>query len=391
MDDTMSDEQRQQQMLNEMSEAMNRAAFGLQQQQQQQPEKSDNDDENNNNNNTTSSGNMSPSSMLAQVFNKSTMAAMGLDPNANINNNAALAALAASFASQFNQTNAINSSTSTINNASSPSNLLGGGNKPKPPALARVSCHICRKELCNKYFLKSHLLNAHQITADDFLMNSLTDNTNMMSQMSESVSKKFNLLNGLKSNIYQNSQEQEQEQINENDDDDEIEEGQSLANGQQQQQNTADMIAAKQSIMSINALLNYNKIMNGDTSLQTSQTAAATAAAAALMAVSNGNGAELTTAGSSFGSACNMQPFLFECNDDAYSANFVPCMVYLPVKTKLNASSITIKVTLKPLDQTEQQIDSNNNNNNNNSENGSEHNEGVEDEENEEVDENSQS
>ena len=86
-----------------------------------------------------------------------------------------------------------------------------------------------------------------------------------------------------------------------------------------------------------------------------------------------------------------MQPFLFECNDDAYSANFVPCMVYLPVKTKLNASSITIKVTLKPLDQTEQQIDSNNNNNNNNSENGSEHNEGVEDEENEEVDENSQS
>ncbi len=377
----MSDEQRQQQMLNEMSEAMNRAAFGL----QQQPEKSDNDDENNNN---ASSGNMSPSSMLAQVFNKSTMAAMGLDPNANINNNAALAALAASFASQFNQANAINS-TSTINNASSPSNLLGGGNKPKPPALARVSCHICRKELCNKYFLKSHLLNAHQITADDFLMNSLTDNTNMMSQMSENVNKKFNLLNGIKSNIYQNSQEQEQEQINENDDDDEIEEGQSLASGQQQQ-NTADMIAAKQSIMSINALLNYNKIMNGDTSLQTSQTAAATAAAAALMAVSNGDGAELTTAGSSFGSACNMQPFLFECNDDAYSANFVPCMVYLPVKTKLNASSISIKVTLKPLDQTEQQNDSNNNNNNN-SENGSEHNEGVEDEGNEEVDENSQS
>ena len=386
MDDTMSDEQRQQQMLNEMSEAMNRAAFGLQ--QQQQPEKSDNDDESNN----TSSGNMSPSSMLAQVFNKSTMAAMGLDPNANINNNAALAALAASFASQFNQANTINSSTSTINNASSPSNLLGGGNKPKPPALARVSCHICRKELCNKYFLKSHLLNAHQITADDFLMNSLTDNTNMMSQMSENVNKKFNLLNGIKSNIYQNSQEQEQEQINENEDDDEIEEGQSLASGQQQQQqqNTADMIAAKQSIMSINALLNYNKIMNGDTSLQTSQTAAATAAAAALMAVSNGNGAELTTAGSSFGSACNMQPFLFECNDDEYSANFVPCMVYLPVKTKLNASSITIKVTLKPLDQTEQPIDSNNNNNNN-SENGSEHKEGVEDEENEEFDENSQS
>jgi hypothetical protein len=81
-----------------------------------------------------------------------------------------------------------------------------------------------------------------------------------------------------------------------------------------------------------------------------------------------------------------MQPFLFECQDEQLSTNnFVPCMVYLPVKAKLN-SSVTIKVTLKPLDSSitpsspsssngstkKQPIVANNNNNSNISSNGEE-------------------
>jgi hypothetical protein len=45
----------------------------------------------------------------------------------------------------------------------------------------------------------------------------------------------------------------------------------------------------------------------------------------------------------------NMQPFLIEGHDDdLFQTNFVPCMVYLPVKSKLS-SSVSIKITLKPL------------------------------------------
>jgi len=50
-----------------------------------------------------------------------------------------------------------------------------------------------------------------------------------------------------------------------------------------------------------------------------------------------------------FGAGCNMQPFLFECKDESFVSNFVPCMVYLPVKSKLEMP-VNIKVTLKPLD-----------------------------------------
>ena len=184
------------------------------------------------------------------------------------------------------------------------------------------------------------------------------------------LNKKFNLFNS-------NNKPLKSDMDNENEDD-EIEEGQNVSGDQ-------EVIAAKQNLMSISALLNYNKILNGDTSLQTSQTAAAAAAAAALMASSsvNYNGQSHNENGennSSFGAACNMQPFLFECQEEAFSANFVPCMVYLPVKSKLSAA-ITVKVTLKPLDQ----ATSVSSNAENNVSNGSEE---EDDEEEEEIEEN---
>ena len=103
----------------------------------------------------------SPNSTLAQMFNKSTLAAMGLDQQ---NNAAALAATLATLSNYGGSMNPL------ANSGPLPGQTV---NKPKPPALARVSCQICRKELCNKYFLKSHLLNAHHITADDLYMNNL--------------------------------------------------------------------------------------------------------------------------------------------------------------------------------------------------------------------------
>ena len=300
----------------------------------------------------------SPNSALAQIFNKSTLAAMGIDPNTNA---AALAALAASLNYSQGLNNSNNNNLSSNNQSS----------KPKPPALARVSCQICRKELCNKYFLKSHLLNAHHINADEFFMNSLNDlpQQQQSEKLFSELNKKFNIFNN-NANESTNQQSQRQTQSptasmrstssvynangnsnkvkvstktnGSNHTDNEIEEGQQVDEDNQQnnsdeedEQNNANNAAAAMlaNHMSFNALLNYNKIMN----------------------TNNNNGVTNPLIGSgnpidNNNSSCNnMQPFLFECQDESFNSNFVPCMVYLPVKSKLD-SSITLKVTLKPLD-----------------------------------------
>ena len=308
----------------------------------------------------------SPNSALAQMFNKSTLAAMGFDQQ----NNAA--ALAATLATLSNYSQSLNMNTS-----------MGQSAKPRPPALARVSCQICRKELCNKYFLKSHLLNAHHITADDLYMNNLLESSPQQQQNGErllkselfELNKKFNVFN--KGGEQQPQQQQQQRSMqsptasmrsssssytgNNNTanlnvqklkrtKEEELEEGQQIDEEQQQMNRDSDdeepnetaMNAAKQNLISLNALLNYNKMINnsGDNSSQN-------AAAALMQAV---NGSEDSPADSSaFGSSCSMQPFLFECKEESFISNFVPCMVYLPVKSKLGAA-VTIKVTLKPLD-----------------------------------------
>ena len=35
--------------------------------------------------------------------------------------------------------------------------------------IPRVNCHICKKEVCNKYFLKQHVQHRHKITFGDYL------------------------------------------------------------------------------------------------------------------------------------------------------------------------------------------------------------------------------
>jgi hypothetical protein len=228
--------------------------------------------------------------------------------------------------------------------------------RPRPPALARVSCQICRKELCNKYFLKSHLLNAHHITADDFMMNqmlnaSANENNEQMQQQQQATtstgdkksladqfdSKKLNSYNNNNNNngtdtSPSNNASQMLKKLAKKSSDDSNDENENDANDEELEegQQMAAMMVAKQNLMSFNALLNYNKMLNpsGEASAESS----------------SAEGSNL------FGNNCNMQPFLFECQDDSeFNSNFVPCMVYLPVKSKLS-TSVTLRVALKPLD-----------------------------------------
>ncbi len=259
----------------------------------------------------------SPNKALAQLFNKSTLAAMGLDQQ---NNAAALAATLANL-SNYNPM-AMNGGNTGMGSH------LSSQQKPKPPALARVSCQICRKELCNKYFLKSHLLNAHHISADDLYMNNMLEQQQQsppsQNSQGEKLLKAFNMFNGeqqrqtespaasMRSNSsnYTGNSSSNKKILKQGSED--LEDG--------QQQNDEEETGKTQS--SFNALMNYaGSPKGGQDSLNTL----------------------------AFGAGCNMQPFLFECKDESFLSNFVPCMVYLPVKSKLEMP-VNIKVTLKPLD-----------------------------------------
>jgi hypothetical protein len=201
-------------------------------------------------------------------------------------------------------------------------------------------------------------------------MNSLNDVQPQQQQHQQQNDKLFNELNK-KFNIFNTNSEQRQtqspttsmrstssnyangihksKQTKSNDQDNDIEEGQQIDDDQQpnnhdsenededQMESSAnDAMLANQT--AFNALLNYNKLMNGNGELSLPGN---------LPLIGAGNPAS-AAANADFGS-CNMQPFLFECQDETFNSNFVPCMVYLPVKNKLG-SSITLKVTLKPLD-----------------------------------------
>lgn len=60
--------------------------------------------------------------------------------------------------------------------------------KTQSPAQTRVTCRICNKELCNKYFLRSHMMNVHNVFADDTSTTHHNSGTAGISQQQSSAS-----------------------------------------------------------------------------------------------------------------------------------------------------------------------------------------------------------
>lgn len=56
----------------------------------------------------------------------------------------------------------------TYTNANSNSHLDSLPKSPKVNAM-ETFCTICKKEVCNKYFLKTHLLNKHNVQIEDYM------------------------------------------------------------------------------------------------------------------------------------------------------------------------------------------------------------------------------
>jgi hypothetical protein len=199
--------------------------------------------------------------------------------------------------------------------------------KPRPPALARVICHICKKELCNKYFLRSHLQNAHNITVDEGFMpssqNTINDNGSDLERRDrrggkcDNGSSRYNDGDNNSDNMNNTTLDNSDNDENEIDIDSKHEQVTAISEYEEQ-------MSKLQTTLNKTALFNYSLLNSNLPFLNPPNSAA-------------------TSAGS------NMQPFLIEGHDDdLFQTNFVPCMVYLPVKSKLS-SSVSIKITLKPL------------------------------------------
>ena len=179
---------------------------------------------------------------------------------------------------------------------------------PLPTSYLKAYCELCNKELCNKYFLKSHMLNTHNINIDDNepQIDMETAAATAAAATVSSVNRRF---------VMQKKQ-------------------QKIKNTIEPQKNE---IETKYSTKTDNSVLldSPQKIFNElyrsclPSTIQT-QT----------------NGTEVQNS-----SKFDMQPFLIESQEKRFNENFVPCLVYLPVKNRIQ-STIQLQLQLKPLDQT---------------------------------------
>ncbi|CAF0847096.1 unnamed protein product [Didymodactylos carnosus] len=210
--------------------------------------------------------------------------------------------------------------------------------KSTPQVQLRVTCQVCKKELCNKYFLRAHMSNVHNISLDDLRLMSVSSSTSSSSTSNTSISKLSNTnhrksLSSSAQNISLTSiipqtttiivpptkpsiMKAEHSQslspatlkcelsVSDGDEDEQQQnqEGEKLTNGIHRKYSTE---------------VDFNQDEKG---LKTNTDL-----------------------------LLSMQPFLVESDDDLYKDLFVPCMVYLPVKSKLT-KPLQVSLKLKPVD-----------------------------------------
>jgi hypothetical protein len=198
--------------------------------------------------------------------------------------------------------------------------LTNGNNnvrlKQTPQVQLRVTCQVCKKELCNKYFLRAHMRNVHNISVDDLRLVQQQSLTSQLSPLSDQSSSKgtlslssnilsltstnptdINLISGLKHSS----------SLNDND-----------LNGHTTDSNDSESL--NHLLPSVTTTTTTNQLGTND---------------------NNNNNNQLLS----------MQPFLVESDDDLYKDLFVPCMVYLPCRHRVT-KPLEVSLRLKPVDNT---------------------------------------
>jgi hypothetical protein len=180
---------------------------------------------------------------------------------------------------------------------------LTNGNNPvrlkqTPQVQLRVTCQVCKKELCNKYFLRAHMRNVHNISVDDIRLIQPQQSTST-SQLSPNSDKQ---IFSLSSNILSPTSTIPTD---------------------------TNFNSRKHSLSNDNELNHFNgHITDSNESENISSSND-----------NNNNNNQLLS----------MQPFLVESDDDLYKDLFVPCMVYLPCRHRVT-KPLEISLRLKPVD-----------------------------------------
>ena len=250
-----------------------------------------------------------------------------------------------SSVSSSNNNNNVNSSTTPVNNANSASFSLA----------SRVTCVICNKDLCNKYFLRQHLINVHKtsieeynekfdiknrneseesLTVNDYATNNqMSPDNDVGGEITSSIEEESKIkLEKLKNNHLKflslvsesnKSLKRRKRQYSENS---------SVSS------RSSNSVFSKYSLGSTSSSsLASEKFYDKKNKINQKVEKNDKKMIATTTKITNDDILDV-----------DMQQFLLESSDDVFCSNFMPCMVYLPVKYKLN-ESVNINLTLKPI------------------------------------------
>ena len=180
---------------------------------------------------------------------------------------------------------------------------------PLPSSYLKAYCELCNKELCNKYFLKSHMLNAHNINIDN-------DNESQTDLEPASTAASFNR--------------------------------KSVLNKKQQKIKSVALESSSSPKNELETKYSTNKTdNNNNNNVLDSTQKMFNELYRSYLPPATPTSPQPQNQTSKF----DMQPFLIESKDKKFTENFVPCLVYLPVKNRIQ-STIQLQLQLKPLDQT---------------------------------------
>ena len=235
--------------------------------------------------------------------------------------------------------------------------------------LDKVICNICNKQLCNKYFLRTHKAKVHGIKFE--LINGLsilsgnspqsgTNNNNNDSSTEDDCNKNKRKYNS----------DSDEGCVDEN----EISESLSQQVDEDEKENKAinDLKMPKQqaSPLPTSYLKAYCELCNKELCNkyflkshmlnahninidENEATAAATTTENVELTKNKLKKQKVIEAKYSIKNDFEMQPFLIESKEKNFTDNFVPCLVYLPVRNRIQAT-LHLQLQLKPLDQNQE-------------------------------------
>jgi len=196
----------------------------------------------------------------------------------------------------------------------------------------RVICNICNKELCNKYFLRQHVSHRHKLTFDEYLEKYEDPATSrsilLKSQMNNmnNTTTNSNTSQIVQANNHKKPLNVEHEDLSE----------QNKRKRKYSGNSSASFRSTSNSYEYVSSNSDCEDYAAGNTASKKTKIDT--------KPLDDEDDDEVES---------NMQPFMIEYDqededDDMFGRFFMPCMIYLPVKSKLN-DSISVRVKLKPI------------------------------------------